>query len=400
MREALRIFGASEAGALAVKRQQWAFHLARVYGSADVTNDEMFVRHTYLCQFAKVFAYTARFGVEAASKQIERILDGRAFEVLGVSNIGEQDFFAWVLAPEVRELTLLVFRHIAASLIVYDLKRIDEDLLKQLYQNLVEEETRHELGEFYTPDWLAELTLREVGFQYGQSLLDPACGSGAFLFTAIRLLVEQGNTGSKLVDFALENIVGMDVHPLAVTIARINYMLAILPHLSASGKKGQRAIPIALANSLQMPNTSNRIKVIEVPLDGHRSFQIPVEAARQPAQLAEVLREMGRYAASMANTPNASYTDFGRFVQQQLPRPEDPQQSEVERLAWINNARYLAEQIAKGRDSIWVYVLLNTSRPLILQHRRFDMVIGNPPWIAYRFLQDATYQHDVKEIDT
>ena len=188
LREALAVFGRSEAGALEVKRQQWAFHLARVYGSADASNDEMFVRHTYLCQFAKVLAYAARFSPDEARQQMERIIDGRAFEVLGVSNIGEQDFFAWVLAPEVRGQTLAVFRQMAASLAVYDLTRIDEDLLKQLYQNLVEAETRHELGEFYTPDWLAELTLREIGFGPGKSLLDPACGSGSFLFTAIRLL--------------------------------------------------------------------------------------------------------------------------------------------------------------------------------------------------------------------
>ena len=195
---------------------------------------------------------------------------------------------------------------------------------------------------------------------------------------------------------------GMDVHPLAVTIAKINYMLAILPHLAGSGKKGQRAIPISLANSLQRPSASYTIKVIEVPIEERhgkpRTFQIPISAARRPNELAEVLREMGRYAASMAGKENISYTDFGRFVQQQLPRPEDPQQAELERQAWITNARYLTQQIAEGRDSIWVYLLQNTSRPLILQHRKFDMVVGNPPWIAYRYLQDAAYQKDVKTL--
>ncbi len=137
LREALKVFSTSEAGAFEVKRQQWAFHLARVYGNADSSNDEMFIRHTYLCQFAKILAYASYFGVSDATKQIEGIINGRAFQVLGVSNIGEQDFFAWVLAPEVRSQTLDVFRRIAESLVVYNLKQIDEDLLKQLYQNLV-----------------------------------------------------------------------------------------------------------------------------------------------------------------------------------------------------------------------------------------------------------------------
>jgi len=63
---------------------------------------------------------------------------------------------------------------------------------------------RHDLGEYYTPDWLAELVLNEVGWtvetfeKIAQEkgvlapldlrLLDPACGSGTFLVLAISRL--------------------------------------------------------------------------------------------------------------------------------------------------------------------------------------------------------------------
>lgn len=399
LREALQVFSTSEAGAFEVKRQQWAFHLARVYGNADISNDEMFVRHTYLCQFAKILAYASYFGIGNATKQIEGIINGRAFQVLGVSNIGEQDFFAWVLAPEVRLQTLDIFRRIAESLVAYNLKQIDEDLLKQLYQNLVEPETRHELGEFYTPDWLAELTLREIGYQPGQSLLDPACGSGTFLFTAIRLLSEQGMQGKALVDFALENIMGIDVHPLAVTIAKINYMLAILPHLRSGGSRKLRMIPIAMANALQMPSKSYHIEVIEVPIEQGISFKIPAEAARRPNELVEVLEEMGRYAKQVATIPDqANFGDFSDFAVTKLSGAGNSWDISAERTTWSTNARQLAKQIREGRDTIWGYVLQNTSRPLVLSYRKFDVIAGNPPWIAYRFIQDQTYQSEIKKL--
>src|SRR6266571_552180 len=399
LREALSTFGSSEAGALEVKRQQWAFHLARVYGNADISNDEMFVRHTYLCQFAKILAHASYFGVSETTKQIEGIINGKAFQVLGVSNIGEQDFFAWVLAPQVQTQTLDVFRRIAESLVVYNLKQIDEDLLKQLYQNLVELETRHELGEFYTPDWLAELTLREIGYQPGQSLLDTACGSGTFLFTALRLLSEQGMTGKALVDFALEHIVGMDVHPLAVTIAKINYMLAILPHLQATAGRKLRMIPISMANALQVPSTSHRIEVIEVPVEQGTSFKIPAEAARHPNELVEVLEEMGRYARQVASRlDQAKFGEFSDFALKKLSTGGNSWESTAERATWSSNARQLANQIKEGRDSIWGYVLQNTSRPLVLSYRKFDIVAGNPPWIAYRYIQDQTYQAEIKKL--
>lgn len=399
LRNALQLFAAHETGAFEVKRQQWAFHLARVYGSADVSNEELFIRHTYLCQFAKILVYVARFGIGRAAEEIEHILDGRAFEVLGVNNIGEHDFFAWVLAPEIQDQTFGVFRHIVASLAVYNLSHIDEDLLKQLYQNLVDPETRHELGEFYTPDWLAELTLREMGYRPGQSILDPACGSGTFLFTAIRLLIEQGLQGQDLVDFAFDNIMGIDVHPLAVTIAKINYMLAILPHMQLSVHRGQYMIPITMANSLQEPTKSHRIEVIEVPFDTQHSFQIPIEAARHPNELAEVLNTMGRFAERAALVDNqAKFSEFGDFAIKRLSTADDPQNVENERLAWNANVRWLTKQIVEGRDSIWIYVLNNTSRPLFLRYRKFDVIVGNPPWIAYRYIKDPTYQKEIKAL--
>ena len=39
-----------------------------------------------------------------------------------------------------------------------------KDLLKRLYQYLVPKKIRHDLGEYYTPDWLAELVISEVGY--------------------------------------------------------------------------------------------------------------------------------------------------------------------------------------------------------------------------------------------
>jgi hypothetical protein len=141
----LRILETTEAGALEVKQHQWAHHLARVYGNTNVTSNELFIRHTYLCQFAKFLVYASRFGVEKTKQEIEDVIGGAAFERLGVKNIGEQDFFAWTLSETIKDEALEVLKRVAMSLKVYNLRNIHEDLLKQLYQNLVEPETRHNL---------------------------------------------------------------------------------------------------------------------------------------------------------------------------------------------------------------------------------------------------------------
>jgi hypothetical protein len=192
---------------------------------------------------------------------------------------------------------------------------------------------------------------------------------------------------------------------VAVTIARINYMLAIVPHLRQSRQRGQRPIPVFMANSLQRVSKAGPVGVIAVPLDDkQRMFQIPEDAARKPGELQYVLGEMQRLAQNeAAKWPNSSVGKFGDFAAEKLvPRDEWEQQDFGKRnavtSAWNANLKYLVEQIAKGRDSIWVYVLRNTSQPQVLQHRKFNVVAGNPPWIAYRYLKDPSYREDVKEL--
>ncbi len=73
------------------------------------------------------------------------------------------------------------------------------DLFKTLYQDLFPRALRHTLGEYYTPDWLAEHVLDQVGYQGNASerLLDPACGSGTFLILALQRLLKQLGTGGR-----------------------------------------------------------------------------------------------------------------------------------------------------------------------------------------------------------
>lgn len=391
-----------------VKQQQWRILLTQVYGS-DITSDELFIRHTYLAQFAKVLAYTASHGNGAPLHDpdtLARIVDGRAFHDLWFGNVGEADFFAWILEPEVRGETLKILSGLAASLVVYDLSQIDEDLFKQLYQNLVDPAMRHDLGEYYTPDWLAELTLDEVEYRPGQSLLDPSCGSGTFLFSAIRRLAAQGLTGWDLINFVVENVVGVDIHPLAAIITRINYLLALLPHVDTPGGpvrdgkpfSGVLTIPVHNADSLTVTDAISKDEVLMIAVEGEEKFVIPLHAVRDPGRLIEILRSMDSYAhRGFDNSELISGFDMQvaeLYPQQKRTRGE----YDLTQTYWRNNLRLLKTLIDQRRNSIWIYVLKNRSQPLILALRKFDVLIGNPPWLSYRFIKDKAYQRDVKSL--
>lgn len=389
---------------LTVKRGQWRTLLAKVYGS-DIADDALFIRHTFLNQFAKLLAYAALTdGAPRGDALLLDIITGEAFHRFGVSNLGEIDFFAWILDPAVRGDVTAMLRRLADSLRVYDLSQINEDLLKQLYQDLVDPETRHELGEFYTPDWLAELTLAEIGYASPQSLMDPSCGAGTFLFLAIRRLAAQGLTGWPLVDFALENVVGMDVHPLAVTISRTNYLLAISPHMQGSRPRGEvrlSPIPVYLADTLALTETVGpNLETLVVPVDRDRNeaFHIPADVARSPVAFTSLIEQMEEYARYSPDAQGQNVTNgFLRLVRERFGAAQSGV-VDLSQTYWAANLRLLNRLIAEGRNSIWAYLLKNTARPLLLASRPFDVIAGNPPWLAYRYIKDKTYQAEVKKL--
>lgn len=97
-----------------------------------------------------------------------------------------------------------------------------EDVWKSLYQELVDPETRHDLGEFYTPDWLAHRMIKKMMAENPKAtMLDPACGSGTFLYLAIREKRERLKDSSETLLHILDSVVGADIHPLAVITQRL-----------------------------------------------------------------------------------------------------------------------------------------------------------------------------------
>ncbi len=389
--------------ALAVWRGQWGKLLSKVYGS-EIGDDDLFLRHTYLSQFAKLLAYAALRGLPGDNHTVEQIINGEAFYGEGVSNIGEHDFFSWVLLPEIKQEAVTTFRRLAEGLVVYDLKRIDQDLLKQLYQNLVDPATRHDLGEFYTPDWLAELTLQDIDYHYPQSLLDPACGSGSFLFAAIKRLAAQGLTGWELVRFAVDNVMGMDVHPLAVIVARINYLLALSEHIEGARQTDLLTIPVYMADALTAPELESKYKeTLVVPVDDKRNenFFIPVAVASSPDDLTDVINEMHQFARR-AGDPLMVETykrTFEELVRQRFANTvQTGVVGDMSMPFWLRNLSLLTKLIREERNGIWAYILNNLSRPLVLAEKGFNVVAGNPPWLSYRYIRSPTYQKEVKRL--
>src|SRR3954447_20260571 len=86
--------------------------------------------------------------------------------------------------------------------------------MKGVYQELVDPKDRHDLGEYYTPEWLCERMVSELLPKHGYaSVLDPSCGSGSFLRAVITHFIQHNEDSPEdKLRFILENVVGIDVH--------------------------------------------------------------------------------------------------------------------------------------------------------------------------------------------
>jgi len=84
------------------------------------------------------------------------------------------------------------------------------DLLGSVYQFLNSKLENLEKGSFYTGTQIALDIVGDLDFNNSQTIFDPACGSGAFLFNS--------HAGPK-------QIYGVDFDPIAVMIAKFNYFI-------------------------------------------------------------------------------------------------------------------------------------------------------------------------------
>ena len=70
----------------------------------------------------------------------------------------------------------------------FDWTQNPTEVAPTLYQNVITQEERKRRGEYYTPRWLAkEITETVVDAPLNQRVLDPAWGSGTFIFNPFRL---------------------------------------------------------------------------------------------------------------------------------------------------------------------------------------------------------------------
>lgn len=101
----------------------------------------------------------------------------------------------------------------------------DRHTFNDLYETLLSSlQSAGDAGEYYTPRAVTKFVTEMVAPKLGESVLDPACGTGGFLSSAIDILHEQAKTPEDM-DLVEQSIHGVEKMQLPYSLCVVNMML-------------------------------------------------------------------------------------------------------------------------------------------------------------------------------
>ena len=287
----------------------------------------------------------------------------------------------------------------------YDWRQRAQDVLRTLYQGLIPAEQRKAFGEYYTPDWLAAMLAeriiddewieRAIGkYLFGgepvraMGILDPACGSGTFLFHAARRILNSeplrraNVTEAQKSDFVARMVNGIDIHPIAAEISRATLLRA----LPAPPTGGVNALPVYQGDALIYNRRNLRLSYnpnlpfYTITSAGNAEIRIPVAFAESAA--------FGQQIVRFVDAANAGE-----------PMPAGIAAGLSDRDAGILAEAFEAtKQVCRAEgNSVWAWYIFNAVAPTTLARRKVDRILSNPPWVV---LSDIRVAERREELET
>ena len=333
----------------------------------------------------------------------ERMEEGLSYRNMRVRNLLEGDFFSWYADKEqwseefwneARQLLSIIEEYSAFSLGV---RYAPVDIFKDLYMGIIPQSVRHSMGEYFTPEWLADSvicgTLDSINTDDWRAI-DPCCGSGIFLIALIRKVVGDTAIGEltdadrqTLIRNITNRVKGVDINPLSVLSARVSYYLA----LSQIGKVKDVEIPVFLGDSALVPS-------LEV-IDGINCYTYTIHNIRNEAihvVLPRRLVESDGFTYLMDDIQSMVNADSEDSIMTILTgKLTDRERQSLMLLSYLQAMVHSLIHLHQNNwDGIWVRIITNFM--MVAQMRRADMIVGNPPWVKWEHLP-AAYTRRIKE---
>lgn len=326
---------------------------------------------------------------ELSKAEIDSLFDGTYdYGTNLVDNFFEAHFMEWFtytcsgFEEEIVNDTLQIIDKFDLSTFVLKPENV-QDILQEVYMELIPSKMRHLMGEYFSPDWIVEHVLDMAGYNgdIDKTLIDPCAGSGPFLTQSIKriILKKKGVLTKEDIIKITNNIVGFDINPISVVSAKANYILIMFSAFfdNCDEEFGNPvSIPVFIADSILSPvvyteENGDTLKLTtsvgELELPKFESFKKGNEFLKQ---LSYFIHEKPKYEVFK-----------NLMLGKKLIKEED--------LPIVKNLfdrLYVLHR--SGKDSFWPIILKNSFAPTMIGNK-FDYVVGNPPWIAWKSMSKS-----------
>lgn len=286
----------------------------------------------------------------------------------------------------------------------YDWGSREADVLRNVYMAIVPKEDRKLYGEYYTPDWLAHLIVEEtlddnwlersILAAHADAapppeigVLDPACGSGTFLYHAARRILSAiprylPNADDKVRSRIVGHLVhGIDIHPVAVEMARATLRRALPGPVDPSIHQGDSLLMESVETAgLTQPMLDSGVSRIWSP-DRKLHFAVPYS-----------LTDLANFETRLNTLVSAACDGV------QLPADVTlgASKSDADRL--VNAHAVLTEIVAEHGNGVWAWYIRNQLVPHAIARRKVDRIVSNPPWLRWNEIQTEPRKTTVRSL--
>jgi hypothetical protein len=337
---------------------------------------------------------------DAMRVHLAELEEGAIFRQYGIANLLEGDFFSWYCTteqwtPEIAERIIEIYSILSqyADKAVLNKTEQSQDFFKALYEVMIPSAVRHSLGEFYTKKWLARkvvkdaLELASIDEWRG---IDPCCGSGTFLTAMIDIILHEYKDSDvdTVLNAVLHRVKGIDLNPVAVLTARVNYFINI-SHLLQDNREIE--IPVYLGDSSYLP--------VKVQFDGVNCLEYVITTLQQPINIV-VPESIVKDSLSFSNVMTSievhiKNEDIKSAYDALLSLVTEADATDLVKKELYKLSTELIELERKDWDGIWARIISNFL--ITANLGRFDIIVGNPPWVDWKNLPSG-YREKIKAL--
>ena len=122
------------------------------------------------------------------------------------------------------KLSALSLEFIVKKIQNISLNASSQDVKGLAFQKFLGHHAKSDRGQFFTPEPIVNFCVNIIAPQRDETILDPACGSGGFLVSALKY-IQDNNTDIDSAFIINNNLFGIDINKNIARIAKMKLLL-------------------------------------------------------------------------------------------------------------------------------------------------------------------------------